>query len=500
MLIAECLLDLSWIFGRHSWTAGHVESEIVAHRTGQDMDPTPKKVLIVYPEDRVLDRFRRGVEAAGFSVRIECHHRMPPSGLDDDAHELLIAHAESPIPDGTALIDHLFRHPPAKAVILVSEIGSIRHAVQAMRLGVVDYLIKDCAAEAISAATEHALGRFRTENVAGEGRAADHGPRPMITRAEAMQILLNTARRVADAAATVLIQGESGTGKELLARYIHAHSRRRERPLVAMNCAALPENLAESELFGYEKGAFTGAARKRTGKFEQAHLSTLLLDEISEMSLALQVKLLRVLQEKEVDPIGGKSPIPVDARIIATTNRSLAAMVKAGEFREDLFYRLRVIPLKIPPLRERREDIPLLAEHFLTKHCPEHLDAPPRLSTEAMEALTAWTWPGNVRELENTIERAILIEESETIGTQSLLLDDELTSLAPDRSQVLVGSTVREMEQKLISATLDHLNHNRTHAAKMLGISIRTLRNKLKEYQDQPAESFSAPVGAQSPR
>jgi transcriptional regulator with PAS, ATPase and Fis domain len=305
----------------------------------------------------------------------------------------------------------------------------------------------------------------------------------ILTCSHVMLKVLSLARRVSGATATVLIQGESGTGKELLARFIHQQSGRGTNSFVAMNCAALPEQLAESELFGYEKGAFTGATQARMGKFEQAHQGTLLLDEISEMPLSLQAKLLRVLQEKEVDHIGGRHPIAVDVRVIATTNRDLRKMVLNAQFREDLYYRLRVIPITVPPLRERKEDIPVLAEYFVEKFCPPNRESMPRLSSQALERMSSYIWPGNVRELENTIERAVLISEGPSIGPEFLLLDNAMSDAGGQTKSNLVGLTVRQMEHKLIGQTLKYVNDNRTNAAKMLGISIRTLRNKLKEYQ-----------------
>jgi transcriptional regulator with PAS, ATPase and Fis domain len=305
----------------------------------------------------------------------------------------------------------------------------------------------------------------------------------IVTGSEIMRNVLSLARRVADSTATVLIQGESGTGKELLARFIHQHSRRHSGPFVAMNCAALPEQLAESELFGYEKGAFTGATHVRMGKFELAHQGTLLLDEISEMPLSLQVKLLRVLQEKEVDHIGGCQPIPVDVRIVTTTNRDLREMVSKSEFREDLYYRLRVIPITIPPLRERKDDLELLGGFFIEKFCPPNRMPRPQFTREALKQLVDYSWPGNVRELENTVQRALLISDGPHIAPAHLLLDRDLNGPTIVEKSSLVGMTVREMEQRLIGQTLKHVNHNRTYAAKMLGISIRTLRNKLREYQ-----------------
>ncbi len=314
----------------------------------------------------------------------------------------------------------------------------------------------------------------------------------MVAGAENMQRLLEMVKRIAPSSATVLIQGESGTGKEVMARYIHRSSGRSDHPFIAMNCAALPDNLAESELFGYEKGAFTGAIARKRGRFEQAQGGTLLLDEISEMPLALQAKLLRVLQEKEVDRIGGSGTVPVDVRIIATTNRDLSQMVKEGLFRKDLYYRLRIIPLTIPPLRERSKDIPRFIEHFLIKYRSSNESGEIRFDGDAMETLTQWGWPGNVRELENTIERAMLLRNGDLMGPELLLLEEDLTA-GPDASTArLVGMTVKELEERLILQTLNHVDQNRTHAAEMLGISIRTLRNKLKEYRE---DDVSCDVG-----
>jgi two-component system response regulator FlrC len=311
-------------------------------------------------------------------------------------------------------------------------------------------------------------------------------PRCIVSQSESMRQLLEISARVSQSDATILIQGESGTGKELLARHLHANSRRNSHPLVAMNCAALPEQLVESELFGYERGAFTGAVGKRRGRFELAHQGTLLLDEISEMPLLLQAKLLRVLQEREIDPVGGNRPIPVDVRVIATTNKNLSEMVKDGRFREDLYYRLRVVPLTIPPLRKRPDDIPLLAEFFIEKHGPANGKNNARFTERAMEMLCAHPWPGNVRELENTVLRALLICPEEMLDGQHLLLEMATRTATGTAAHSLVGLTVDAVEKELIRQTLTHVNQNRTHAAKMLGISIRTLRNKLNAYNSSP--------------
>jgi DNA-binding NtrC family response regulator len=305
------------------------------------------------------------------------------------------------------------------------------------------------------------------------------------------------ARQVARSTATVLIQGESGTGKELLASYVHRHSLHPDAPYVAVNCAALPETLAESELFGHEKGAFTGAVARKAGKFELAGKGTLVLDEIGEMPLPLQAKLLRALQEKEVDRVGGGAPVPVDARVVAITNRDLGRAVAAGRFREDLFFRINVVPLAIPPLRERIGDIMLLADHFLARFNEQNGRRVAGFSDEALQALTRHDWRGNVRELENRLERAVLLAEGERIGPRDLGLSLPAEAAAGACRPMVFrpGITVSEMERQLIMGTLAQVDQNRTRAAEMLGISIRTLRNKLREYRAEaspPAEARSA--------
>ena len=298
-----------------------------------------------------------------------------------------------------------------------------------------------------------------------------------------MKRILEIAESVAVSKASILITGESGTGKELLARYIHAKSPRSQKRFVALNCAAVPEGLLESELFGFEKGAFTGADQRKAGKFEIANDSTFLLDEISEMALPLQAKLLRVLQESEVERLGGAGPIKINVRVIATTNRALDKMVQEGSFREDLFYRLNVIPLQIPPLRVRGADVDLLARHFVELSCNENGLPAKQLSQNALEKLKSYDWPGNIRELQNVIERSVLLCTDHEMSADQVLLpvSESHTEAAPS---VKPGMTVSEAERMLILKTLEFTGQNRTRAAEMLGISIRTLRNKLHEYKE----------------
>jgi len=347
------------------------------------------------------------------------------------------------------------------------------------------------------------------ELIAAVLAAVSDDERPLVTRDPAMQTVLTLADQVAGSDASILITGESGVGKEVMARYVHGKSRRATRPFISVNCAAIPENLLESELFGHEKGAFTGAVARRIGKFEEADGGTLLLDEISEMDGRLQAKLLRALQEREIDRVGGSRPVKVDIRILATSNRDLAQAVKDGTFREDLLYRLNVVNLQLPPLRERPGDIPALADYFIKKYA-EANGVPVRpLSEGARRRIFSHRWPGNVRELENGMHRAVLLSSGAEIEEFAIRLPDgQPLSAGPEvsvarnasmaaeaASRGFVGQTVAAVEQQLILDTLSHCFGNRTHAANILGISIRTLRNKLKEYAESGVH-VPAPQGS----
>ena len=336
--------------------------------------------------------------------------------------------------------------------------------------------------------------------------------RPMVVRDPSMQAVINLADQIAGSDASILITGESGVGKEVVARYVHQKSRRANRTFISVNCAAIPENLLESELFGHEKGAFTGALARRIGKFEEANGGTLLLDEISEMDTRLQAKLLRAIQEREIDRVGGSHPVKVDIRILATSNRDLTQAVKDGTFREDLLYRLNVVNLRLPPLRERPGDVLAMAEFFAKKYAAANGVPDKPLSIEARRRLAAHRWPGNVRELENAMHRAVLLSNGPEIDEIAIRLPDgqplapadahartaqAAASTADAVSRNFVGQTVSEMEQLLIIDTLEHCFGNRTHAANILGISIRTLRNKLKEYTEAGV-SVPAPQMGQS--
>lgn len=340
----------------------------------------------------------------------------------------------------------------------------------------------------------------------------------IVYRDPAMASVLKLADQVAPSEASILITGESGTGKELIARYVHQKSRRAQQKFISINCAAIPENLLESELFGHERGAFTGAVARRIGKFEEAHGGTLLLDEISEMDPRLQAKLLRAIQEREIDRVGSNQPIKVDIRVIATSNRDLENEVRRGAFREDLLFRLNVINLALPPLRERPNDIDILSQHFIEKYADVNGVTPLPLTAEARTKLRQHYWRGNVRELENTLHRAVLLTQGDVIGTESIILSnatpDDATSAADSAAggenqgdaaaasaaRAIVGRTVSDVERDLIIDTVYHCLGNRTHAANILGISIRTLRNKLKQYSQDgltiPMPGDTGPVPA----
>ncbi len=441
-------------------------------------------ILVVDDESSMRLALSEALKRGGYGVDTATDGFEALQKFRRERFQMVITDVKMPKMSGVEVLKEIKRISPQTPVIMVTAYGTIQNAVEAMKEGASDYILKPFSYEDLESAVRrtmisNARSVARRER-SGGGRVKN---RVIVTQNRKMEKLLDLARNIASSNATVLIQGESGTGKELVARYIYENSPRRDKPFVAINCAAIPENLLESELFGHEKGAFTGAATRRIGKFEMANHGTILLDEISEMSLQLQAKLLRVLQEFELDRIGGKTSIPIDVRVICTTNEDLRRVVDEGKFREDLFYRLNVIPLTIPPLRERKEDIPLLVEHFLKGNGEkEGVSREVAVSQEAEALLQKYDWKGNVRELENFIQRAALVCEDGVIEPRHFFLDGVVESQS-ESSGVPVGSTLREMEKQLILKTLEEVGGNRTHAAKVLGISIRTLRNKLNEYR-----------------
>jgi len=444
---------------------------------GQD---TVKRVLVADGDQELVKSLGGYLSRQGYEVKVGSSGEEALALLDDGGFDLVICGLTLSGSGGMELLRRIKRRDAATPVVILTSEVSVEKAVAAMKEGAADFIDKAMVMELI----EDLAASLLTTRVQMDGLGAKD--RSIVTNDARMEKLLDMARAVADSRATVMVSGESGTGKELFARFLHDNSSRAGGPFVAVNCASLPEGLLESELFGHEKGAFTGAIARKQGKFELAHGGTILLDEISEMAVSLQAKLLRVLQEGEIDRVGGKSPVAVDVRVIATTNRDLKEHIAEGEFREDLFYRLNVIPLKVPPLRERREDIKLLAQHFLERYAAENRREGLALSQEAMRILAGQPWPGNVRELQNTMERAVLLSTGREVTPEALMFEDA-GSASAGGDELVVGDgpvpTLKEVERTFIGRALEETGGNRTHAAKMLGISVRTLRNKLNEYK-----------------
>lgn len=439
-------------------------------------------ILIVEDDAALREAVRDTLELSGQSVLAV--------GSGPEALSILAAHAVSLVVsdvrmdpmDGIALLKEVRREHPHLPVVLMTAYAEVDRAVEAMRSGACDFLLKPFDPDALLA---H-VARYKLPDVMDDaGVVADDA---------ASRSLFALAGRVAQADVTVLLTGESGTGKEVVARYIHRHSVRSAGPFVAINCAAIPESLLEATLFGYEKGAFTGAQTAQAGKFEQAQDGSLLLDEVTEMSLGLQAKLLRVLQEREVERVGGKKPIALNIRVIATSNRDMAEAVKRGALREDLFYRLNVFPLLVPSLRQRPADVLPIAKHFLALHGSRTGHLRMRLAPSAEAALQAYSWPGNVRELENVIQRSLILASGDTVEADHLQLQSSVFAsgagevpvsteekLAPSRR----SDSMSDVERDHILATLASVKGSRRTAAERLGISERTLRNKLHQYRDE---------------
>ncbi|NIX93010.1 sigma-54-dependent Fis family transcriptional regulator [Pseudomonas fulva] len=436
--------------------------------------------VLLVEDDRVLrEALADTLDLGGFAFKAVDSAEQALKVVHEEPFNLVISDVNMPGMDGHQLLAQLRRQQPHLPVLLMTAHAAVERAVEAIRQGAVDYLVKPFEPKALlNLVQRHAAGRVTDE----EG--------PVACELSSRQ-LLELAARVARSNSTVLISGESGTGKEVLARYIHQQSPRASQPFVAINCAAIPDNMLEATLFGHEKGAFTGAIAAQPGKFEQANGGTLLLDEISEMPLALQAKLLRVLQEREVERVGGRKPIALDIRVVATTNRDLAGEVAAGRFREDLFYRLSVFPLAWRPLRERPGDIVQLAERLLARHVAKMQHAPVRLSADAQACLQAWTWPGNVRELDNALQRALILQQGGVIEAADFCLDGAIplsggtVPLSGQREQsVEQGDDKRRHEYQHIIDTLRAERGRRKEAAERLGISPRTLRYKLAQMRD----------------
>ena len=442
-------------------------------------------ILVVEDDEQLQTALTHVLSQHGYDVTVARDGYEGLEHVEREAPWLVLTDLSLPGKGGMEFLREVRTQGYHMPVVVMTAYGGVDVAVEALKYGATDFLQKpfplDRLEKIIQQLDDDRQGpRLVTETQ--HERPASIEPREgFLTRDPKVLQTLKMLDMVSSSSATILIQGESGTGKEVLARHIHHKSTRAHQPFVAINCAALPEGLLESELFGYEKGAFTGALTRRAGKFELAHQGTLLLDEIGEMSLGLQAKLLRVLQEREVDRLGSRQPISVDVRVIVTTNRNLAQEVQAGRFREDVYYRLSVMPFTIPPLRDRPEDIQLLAEQFTHRSLQRNNRPWHGITDEAMRYLKSRPWRGNVRELENVIERGVLLADNGALQVEHFKFDEP--TLTSSTTQAPTG-TIWEMERDLILRTLEAHNSNRTHAARTLGISIRTLRNKLREYRE----------------
>ncbi|MCC6141765.1 MAG: sigma-54-dependent Fis family transcriptional regulator [Nitrospira sp.] len=446
---------------------------------------TPARILIVDDEVNIRGALMTLLEKKGYQVR--------GAGTGEDALEQLAAAAadlvltdlKMPGIGGIEFIRRLKAKWPDTEVVVMTAYGSIDTAVDAMRHGAYDYLAKPLDRERFPVVVEKALERrvLVTENRHLRDRLETRARfDQMVGASEPLQRVYSLVDMVADSAVTVLLTGESGTGKELVARAIHHRSARANGPFVTVNCGALPESLFESELFGYEKGAFTSAMATKAGRFELADSGTLLLDEVGELSLKSQVDFLRVLETKEFRRLGGTKLITVDARIIAATNRNLEEAVKQGAFREDLYYRLNVVPIRLPPLRERGDDIPLLVDRFLMECATQHHREPKDVSREAMRLFRLYGWPGNIRQLRNLMERLVVTVRDKTIQPEHLPEEIQASKENAHTLLVTLGTSLEQIERDVIQRTLAEVTNHREHAAKLLGISLRTLQYKIKEY------------------
>jgi DNA-binding NtrC family response regulator len=461
------------------------------------------RILVIDDDELVNEYIQEALKRMGHQVRTATSAEEGLRLTEAESFDLVFTDVKMPGASGLDVLQRVKARFPETLVVLVTAFGDVEMAVEAMKSGAYEFMLKPCSPEQIEMVTLRALefSRLRTENRMLREQQSQGGSRyQLVGRSVRMKEVEHVMKQAAPHATRVLITGESGTGKELVARSIHYASTRSEAPWITFNCAAVPEQLAESELFGHEKGAFTGAHKTTRGRFEVADTGTLLLDEIGEMKLDLQAKLLRVLQEREIERVGSTDPIPVDVRIIATTNRNLEDEVAAGNFREDLFHRLNVIPIHVPPLRDRREDISLLVEHYLKLFAAETGKDVVGLEESAMRMLQEYHWPGNVRELANAMERAVVLT-----GHRKLKRDDFPMSfrMGGQHSRSLDADddlNVKTMERRLIIKALERTGGNRKKSAELLGIAIRTLRNKINDYglksdgpdADEPEDADSA--------
>jgi DNA-binding NtrC family response regulator len=460
--------------------------------------PAPTVILLVEDKDSLRTMLRLALERQGHTVLEAKDQPEAVKHLQQGQPAVVLSDLRLPDGDGFGVLRASKEIDPDVPVIVMTAYGSIEDAVSAMKEGAMDFLAKPVDPDHLLLLVSRALDQRRivTENLLLKEELAVRRGAPLLVGENAsLRKVYSSLQRAATTDTTVLIEGESGTGKELFARSLHALSGRADAPFVAINCAAIPENLLETELFGYEKGAFTGAAARKPGKFEIAHRGTLFLDEIGDLPLTLQAKILRALEEKRFERVGGTAPVQVDVRLVAATNRGLKAAVAARRFREDLYFRLSVFPITVPPLRERSGDIPILARHFVDRFCRDLNKKPLVLSPEAVEQLQGYFWPGNVRELQNCIERAVILAEADTILPRHL----NLSFIAPpqaeeppspweqiDLSGTLVEASrrvLREAEKHKIEQVLREADNNKGRAAELLGITYKMFLSKLKEHR-----------------
>jgi len=454
------------------------------------------QILIVDDEPLIRKSLSEVINRAGYQAHVANDGYEALEAIQQQQFSVVVTDMSMPKMDGLEVLRRTKASIPNIAVIIITGYATVDSAVEAMKLGAHDYIakpfppakIKAVIKEAITSRlsgdmARHPFASPRTRGFEDKGmiEADILSSKPQLVTSDPQMLdVLNKVKLIAQTDSTVLIQGESGTGKELIARAIHKYSRRAGGSYIAVNCAALPEGLIESELFGHEKGAFTGAIARRIGKLELAHGGTLLLDEVSEMAKPFQAKLLRAIQEREVVRVGGTTSIKVNVRFIATTNKALSEEVDIGNFREDLFYRLCVVPISLPPLRERKDDIPILAQYFTQRLCARMAKETKVISQKAMEVLKEYSWPGNVREIENTIERVIALSQGNVITPNDLFLS--VRSKPSKYMSLKIGTSLRDAERELILRTLEDVGGNRQKTADILGISSKTVRSKLRQY------------------
>ena len=461
-----------------------------------------EKILIVDDELILRNFLAETLKRKDFNVTTAEHGEAAVALLQDNVYDLVITDMKMPGMTGIDVLRKVKELSPSTLVVVVTAFGSIENAVDAMRLGAFNYLIKPFSPDTIEAVIEKAqehLALLQENNYLRQQVSQGGGSRSVdqvIGESVVMKRILRDVAKVAKSNASIFINGESGTGKEVIAHAIHYQSLRADRPYIRVNCAAIPETLIESEFFGHEKGAFTGANLKRMGRFELANGGTLLLDEITEIPIGLQAKLLRVIQEQEFERVGGSKSIKVDVRMVSTSNRNMQEAIEEKVFREDLYYRLNVVPIDLPPLRERRDDIIPLAEYFLERLCIENHKPQKKLEECAKKRLLDYPWPGNIRELANIIERSVVMDTAKTIAAEHLIIQQTATT-TPAETRATVeeekpslpgGISLHELEKQFILKTLEEQSQNRTKTAELLGISIRTLRNKLNEYRASQKE------------